>query len=195
MAAVTTSVILSSALQSNNQNQVWLDQDLGLVVGTFPSPTAKYDFASEQFVSVASGGDHSSKQVEPRPESLRRDNEFVDMVGQAERYRGTYDLSIAGTTYRVGSLRQAMVVGMEKIEAARPGTMEKLSGYSKRTKFFVSRNRSKLYGTPHPDSHSEWLECGYFVATNNNTDEVRGALYRAAELAGLEAFSFQWLGH
>lgn len=181
MAIIARAEALASALELGSANfgpQVWLDPEHGLVAGVFPSPTAKFDFASERAVILSS---------EPR-ESVTdpaAPKQMISLLHEAKRVGQICEIETPDAIYRLGSATQMLVHGLDLIEAARPGTMEKLSARKKQSKRPVAKTRAALYDVEHPDSHSTRLKCGWYVGTNNKAAEARGVLRQAVELAGL----------
>jgi len=160
--------------------QVWLDPDHGLVAGVFPSPMARFDFASETAIplSCTEPADHPTGQASTpkRP---------VSLLHEAKRVVQICEIETRDAVYRLGSATQMLIEGLNLIEEARPGTLEKLSHRKKQSKRPVAKTRAALYDVEHPDTHSAQLTNGWFVATNNKAAEARGVLRQAVELAGL----------
>lgn len=151
---------------------VWLDDHHGLVVGDFPTPEMRFDFASESLASLA-----------PAPP---KEKSVISFLAQAKRVGQKYDLETEDVIYRFGSATQLLIEGLNIIEEGFPGTLEKFALRKGRSKRAVARTRGELYDYPHPDSHSAELKSGYFVATNNKNSEARGFLRDAAGIAGLK---------
>lgn len=174
MAAIVQLKRLANALVSVSTRfeHAWLDDAEGLVVGVFPTPEMRFDFAIEALVPV-------------RPGSVP-EKRIISLLGQAKRVVRKYEIETGEAIYTVGSATQMLIEGLNIIEEKFPGTLEKLSDDKKRTKRPVARNREDLYDVPHPHNHSAELKSGYFVATNNKDHEARGFLRSAAEIAGLE---------
>ncbi|WP_333605216.1 hypothetical protein [Novosphingobium sp.] len=151
---------------------VWLDDRHGLVVGDYPTPQMRFDFASEALVSVA-----------PAPPTEKR---VISFLAQARRVGQKYELETEEAIYKFGSATQLLIEGLNIIEENFPGTLEKFSMRKGRSKRAVARTRAEICDYPHPDSHSAELKSGYFAATNNKDPEARGFLREAAEIAGLK---------
>lgn len=151
---------------------VWLDDCHGLVVGDYPTPQMRFDFASEALVSVAPASPKEKK--------------VISFLAQARRVGQRYELETEDAIYKFGSATQLLIEGLNIIEDKFPGTLEKFSTRKKRSKCPVARTRAELYDVPHPESHSAELKAGYYVATNNKDPEARGFLREAAEIAGLK---------
>lgn len=174
MAAVAQSMSLIKALGSatSSGQHSWLDDVLGLVVGNYPTPDMRFDFASEKLVSV-------------RP-SAQPQKEVVSYLSKAKRVGEKFDLETEDAIYKFGSNTQLLIEGLNIIEDRFPGTLEKFSTWKGRSKRPVARSREELYDVPHPITHSAKLKSGYFVATNNKGSESRSFLREAAQIAGLE---------
>ena len=181
MAVVARTEALASALESGSYSfgpQVWLDAELGLVAGVFPVATAKFDFASETAVSLSA----EPREAVAGPTTQKR---MISRLHDAKRVGQICEIETPDAIYRLGSATHMLVHGLDLIEAARPGTMEKLSARKKQSKRPVARTRAGLYDVEHSDSHSAQLKCGWYVGTNNKAAEARGVLRQAVELAGL----------
>jgi hypothetical protein len=109
----------------------------------------------------------------------------VSLLHEAKRVVQICEIETQDAVYRLGSATQMLIEGLNLIEEARPGTLEKLSQRKKQSKRPVAKTRAALYDVEHPDTHSAQLKNGWFVATNNKAAEARGVLRRAVELAGL----------
>ena len=155
---------------------VWLDNRFGLVIGDFPTPEMRFDFASEALVNLA-----------PPPHTQTMEKKVISFLAQAKRVGQKYELETDEAIYKFGSATQLLIEGLNLIEEKFPGTLEKFSMRKGRSKRAVAKARDELYDYPHPDSHSAELKSGYFVATNNKDPEARGFLRDAAEIAG-----FNW---
>ncbi|WP_395445491.1 hypothetical protein [Caulobacter sp. UC70_42] len=181
MAVIARAEALASIFEAGPINfgpQVWLDPKHGLVAGVFPSPTARFDFASEKAVTLSGEPGESVAGSA----GLKR---IVSLLHEAKRVGQICEIETSNAIYRLGSATQMLVYGLDLIEAARPGTMEKLSARKKQSKRPVAKTRAALYDVEHPDSHSTQLKCGWYVGTNNKAAEARGVLRQAVELAGL----------
>ncbi|MGV9008454.1 hypothetical protein [Brevundimonas sp.] len=181
MAVIARAGALASVFEEHSERfgpQIWLDPVHGLVGGVFPSPMVKFDFASERAVPV------SEEPLDAGPQTGTPKRQ-ISLLHQAKRVGQICEIETADAIYRLGSATQMLIHGLDLIEAARPGTMEKLSARKKQSKRPVAKTRAALYDIKHPDSHSAELKCGWYVGTNNRASEARGVLRQAAELAGL----------
>ena len=172
IAQLGTLVSALSNLPGASDSHVWIDPQLGLVMGVYPSPYSRFDFAAEAVELL------KPEKAAPKP--------TISLLGEAKRVVQKYEIETNDAIYVVGSATQLLVQGLDLIERINPGTLERFSKQKKQTKRPVARTRQELYDIPHPESHSTQLKCGYYVATNNKSTEARGFLRFAAELAGLE---------
>lgn len=181
MAVIARAEALASALELGRGEfgpQVWLDPDHGLVAGVFPSPIARFDFASEMAIPLTSIGlpDQSAGQPPKR---------HVSLIHEAKRVVQICEIETRDAVYRFGSTTQMLIEGLNLIEEARPGTLEKLSQRKKQSKRPVAKTRAALYDVEHPETHSAQLKTGWYVGTNNKAAEALGVLRQAVEIAGL----------
>ncbi len=172
IAQVNTLISALSNLPDATSHQVWIDPQLGLVMGVYPSPGSRFDFAAEIVEPL------KSDKVEPKP--------IIPLLGEAKRVVQRYEIETIDAIYIVGSATQLLIQGLDILEKYNPGTLAKLSARKKQSKRPVATSRQALYDVPHPESHSAQLKCGFYVATNNKSSEARGFLREAAQLAGLE---------
>lgn len=176
MAVVSSSASLSTGLASGAPlvgDHVWLDKELGLVTGSYPTPNAKFDFGEERLVPLK-----TAALVEPK--------QRVSHLAKARRVGVCYELETENQIHTFGNATQLLVEGLNLIEDFAPGTLQSLSMKKGRTKRPVAKSREELYDVLHPASHSEKLNSGFFVATNNKSSESRWYLRQAAEIAGLK---------
>ncbi len=174
MAVISSSISLSSGFAQGAPHvgvHAWLDRELGLVTGNYPTPHARFDFGEERLVPVG------APEI---PTPKRR----ISHLAKARRIGKCYELETDTEIHVFGSATQLLVEGLNLLEAMAPGTLETLSLRKGRTKRPVAKAREELYDVPHPLSHSEKLASGYYVATNNKNAEARGYLRQAAEIAG-----------
>ena len=182
MAVIARAKALASVLESGGHAfgpQIWLDPDHGLVAGIFPSPMARFDFASETAVPLLS----SELADQPVGQALAPKRR-VSLLHEAKRVVQICEIETQDTVYRLGSATQMLIHGLNLIEEARPGTLEKLSQRKKQSKRPVAKTRAGLYDVEHPESHSAQLKSGWYVGTNNKAAEARGVLRQAVEIAG-----------
>ena len=149
MAGLCSIDALMTQLKAQAPGQhVWLDPEAGLVVGAFPTMSARFDFASEQFATL-----EAAPAEKPR----------ISLLGHAPRVVAIWEIETPEAIYVCGSATQALIHGLDLIETAKPGTLERLSAQKRRSKRPVARRRADLYDRPHPDSHSDCLASGYYV--------------------------------
>ena len=172
IAQLSTLISALSNLPDSSKHHVWIDPQLGLVAGVYPSHEARFDFATETVETL-----HSDKAL-PKP--------VISLLGEAKRVVQKYEIETIDAIYTVGSATHLLMQGLDLLEKSSPGTLAKLSAQKKQSKRPVATSRKALYDMPHPDSHSAQLKCGFYVATNNKSSEARGFLREAAQLAGLE---------
>ncbi len=183
MAVIARAEALASVLDASAGTfgpQVWLDPHHGLVAGVFPSPLARFDFATETAVRLSA--DELSIPAAIRTSVPKRQ---VSLLHEAKRIVQLCEIETQDAIYRLGSTTQMLIQGLNLVEDARPGTLEALSTRKKQSKRPVARTRAALYDVEHPDSHSTQLKSGWYVATNNKAAEARGVLRQAVEVAGL----------
>jgi hypothetical protein len=183
MAVIARAEALASALESDSHSfgpQVWLDPEHGLVAGVFPSPMARFDFASETAVPLSSS--EPTTRLAGQASAPKRQ---VSLLHEAKRVVQICEIETRHAVYRLGSSTQMLIHGLNLIEEARPGTLEKLSHRKKQSKRPVAKTRAALYDVRHPETHSAQLKSGWYVGTNNKAAEARGVLRQAVEIAGL----------
>jgi hypothetical protein len=183
MAVIARVEALASALEADVPTfgpQIWLDPLDGLVAGVFPWPSAKFDFATERAIPLSTRETPIESEIRA-PRSKRQ----VSLLHEAKRVVQHCEIETQDAIYRLGSTTQMLIHGLNLIEDAWPGTLEKLSARKKQSKRPVARTRAELYDVEHPDSHSAQLKNGWYVATNNKAAEARGVLRQAVEIAGL----------
>jgi len=189
MAQVSLTSILSAELAKLDHAQiphVWLDQELGIVVGTYPNGQFSYDFIGDQLSAVSE--ENLDKVTDPK---VRQKKEEVSLLHLAERITDVYEIETQDMIYRVGSAKQALLIGLEKIEELVPGTLAELAKCKGRTKRPVSLDREQLYDRKSQMRYSERLKNGFWVATNNKTPEALEYVRKAASIAGLTDNEFQ----
>lgn len=181
MAVIARAEALASVLELGRGEfgpQVWLDPDHGLVAGVFPSPMARFDFASEKAIPLIS--------IEPSEQfSGQAPKRQISLIHEAKRVVQICEIETRDAVYRLGSATQMLIEGLNLIEEVRPGTLEKLSQRKKQSKRPVAKTRAALYDVEHPETHSAQLKSGWYVGTNNKATEAQGVLRQAVEIAGL----------
>jgi hypothetical protein len=183
MAVIARAEALASVFESSREAfgpQVWLDPVHGLVAGVFPSPMTRFDFASETAVAIS-----STQPAEKRVGQKSAPKRQVSLLHEAKRVGQICEIETPDAVYRLGSATQMLIHGLNLIEEARPGTLERLSHRKKQSKRPVAKTRAALYDVEHPKTHSAELKNGWYVGTNNKAAEARGVLRQAADIAGL----------
>jgi hypothetical protein len=106
---------------------------------------------------------------------------------KASRKSGKYHLVAFGDTVKTYSLKDLLSAGLQALEKAKPGTLEKLSNVKKSTKRIVAANPSDLFDTPGlSEPYSRKLVNGWWYGTNNSAQETNAWLKRACEAAGVK---------
>lgn len=173
MAEVSTIASLRSRLRGQSQwAHAWIDPSHGLVLGDYPTPAVRYDFAAERFEPLATASEPAERRV-------------VDLTHKARRFVAVYELALDEAVYRFGSATHLLTEGLELIEARYTGALEQLAKVKKRTKRPVAHRPEDLYDSPHPAAHATRLSNGFFVATNNKASESLAVVRRAVLLAGI----------
>ncbi len=151
-----------------------------LALGTEPlHPTKVIDLSKEEIQSIIPDN-FGMPDVNPEPASKLQPR-------KASRQSGTYLLEFDDRTIECTSLKQLLSEGLKVLESARPGTLQKLSQFKKRTKRIVAREPSMLFGQSElADKYSERLVDGWWFGTNNSSSETQTWLKRACSIAGLE---------
>ncbi len=181
MAQVTlTEALLEQLGKTKHSNtHAWIDEEHRLVTGQYPKATAWFDFGAEKLVQFDLG-----EGSQPQPKK------FVSLLHQTSRKTEEIDIETPSAIYRVGSYTQLMVVGFDLIEELVPGAHQKLANDPKmkgRAKRPIAASHRGLYDDPHKDEKfSAKLKSGYYVATNNRSEESWGYVKKAAISVGLK---------
>src|SRR5262245_49894483 len=149
-----------------------------LALGNDPmKPTISIDLSKE---TVGAYNESKPKEViepqpQPQPSAIR-----------TPRRSGDYWSELNGKRLESGSLRELLAQGLRSIEAARPGTLEKLSHIKLRSKRIVDRDKKMLFVSERlSDKYGEELMDGWWYGTNNSAQETNAWLERACGCAGL----------
>ena len=162
---------------------VWLKAEATLQFGTYPKSTATYSFTTEELEL------HAEVDTKPVTTEMHDDcpeGEIVDLRHLAPRRTESIDLVFSDLVMRCGSATQALLRGLEEIERRSPGTLDRLSEKKARSKRPVHRQRQALFDMPSQAKHSEQIESGHWVGTNNKRLEALNVLRSAAEIARLK---------
>lgn len=180
MAQVASTKALLEHMGRTANKHVWIDEENRLVTGPYPNATAWFDFGNEKLVPF----EMSASEPQSRPKK------FVSLLHQTGRKTQEIDIETQSAIYRVGSYTQLMIVGMDLIEELVPGAHQKLANDPKmkgRAKRPIAASHRQLYDDPHKDEKfSAKLKSGYFVATNNKSEESWGYVKKAAIAVGLK---------
>ncbi|MDP2011953.1 MAG: hypothetical protein Q8K11_17415 [Phenylobacterium sp.] len=175
MAEITPLRSLLSEMQrahtQDSQLSSWIESGR-LVIGRYPEASLCFDFVSERLTSAEAG------TAQPRKE--------ITYDTLAGRSTGTVRFVLDGTAHSYPSRKALLMGALTLLEARHPGMLKELETYKPRTKRVVARRPELLYEDPGLVSKfSAELMPGWFVATNNSTEEVGRYVRRATELAGL----------
>jgi hypothetical protein len=148
-----------------------------LALGVDPlRPTSVIDLSKEVLRSL------NGNEDTPAPQPITR----IVAERKASRKSGKYYLDFMGKIVDCDSLASTLAEGLKALEHHKPGTLNKLSGISPRSKRIVSRNRNDLFPTKKKvDEFTEKLVDGWYFGTNNSNDETKRWLERACEVAGV----------
>jgi hypothetical protein len=156
-----------------------------LALGRDPlRPTSVIDFSNETHSDVApANGAAVPAKAEQTPQKLT----VGDFTSRAGRVSGQHWFELKGKKRECRSVKDLLLQSLKAIEAERPGTLEKLSGLRKRTKKIVAREPNQLFlvNKHLVKDHAEQLVDGWWVGTNNSSQETEAWLRQAAEYAGL----------
>ena len=120
IAQLGTLVSALSNLPGASDSHVWIDPQLGLVMGVYPSPYSRFDFAAEAVELL------KPEKAAPKP--------TISLLGEAKRVVQKYEIETNDAIYVVGSATQLLVQGLDLIERINPGTLERFSKQKKQTK-------------------------------------------------------------
>jgi hypothetical protein len=95
-------------------------------------------------------------------------------------------LEFEGRRFEFGSLRELLGAGLKQLEAARPGTLEKLSRIMPKSKRIVAKDKRMLFKDDKlADEYGVPLMDGWWYGINNSAQETNAWLDRACSCAGL----------
>ena len=106
---------------------------------------------------------------------------------RSSRTTGKYYLEIKGDLIECRSLKEVLAEGLRAFEKLRPGTLEKLSAISPRSKRIVAQQPELLF-KKNPElveKCTERLVGDWWYGTNNSAAETKAWLKRGAECCGL----------
>ncbi|MFM9847983.1 MAG: hypothetical protein ACKVP3_12585 [Hyphomicrobiaceae bacterium] len=149
----------------------------GLAVGRHPaSLTHLVDFASESVRPLTK----SEAMSDPIPMVSPPD------FSTSYRRRAAFFFDLRGVREGCVSLKHLLAESLRAIEAAAPGTLEKLSQIKPRSRRIVARDKGELFDEIHlAERYAEPLMEGWWFGTNNSADGTKAWLERACGCAGL----------
>jgi hypothetical protein len=149
-----------------------------LALGNDPmNPTISIDLSKE-----AVGPYKKDQKAQAAEESQPQGNGV-----RATRRSGEYWIELHGKRTEFGSLRELLGQGLRSIEAARPGTLEKLSHIKPKSKRIVAHDKKMLFESEHlAKEFGQQLMNGWWYGINNSSQETSIWLERACECAGLK---------
>jgi hypothetical protein len=156
-----------------------------LALGRDPlRPASVIDFSNETHSAVAPA---NGAAVPAKAEQTPQKSTEVDFTSRVGRVSGQHWFELKGKKRECRSVKDLLLQSLKAIEAERPGTLEKLSGLRKRTKKIVAREPNQLFlvNKHLVKDHAEQLMGGWWVGTNNSSQETEAWLRQAAEYADL----------
>ena len=174
---------LLDAIPDSVGMSVFMDNAAGLKVGrTLDSPDFRIDFATEAVLPL------EVREVSVvSPQSLYPPS-------TPHRRTGEYAVEFGGARYVADSGKALLVVGLQALENAHPGTLEKLSHAKNRSRRIVSRDRGALFDKKHlVEKNSIQIADGWWVGTNNSHQQIKNWLLKAAQCAGVTDMRIQGL--
>ena len=150
---------------------VRIEDNHTLALGIDPlKPTVMIDLSNESLTTQP-----VSSKIVPAPPMTR-----------TSRYDGDYWFEVKGERGQCKSLKDLLHKSLTSIEAVAPGTLDKLSNIKLRSKRIVAREKSKLFDRAHlAIKYSEKIPNGWWMGTNNSSQETNAWLERACSCAGL----------
>jgi hypothetical protein len=165
-----------------------------LALGEDPlNPSAIVDLARESVgpYAVASPSQAQSQNghhVDPAPQQVDPAPQQMAAI-RSSRRSGEYWFELNGKRTDCISLKELLAGGLLALEAAKPGTLEKLSHVKPRSRRIVSRDPTQLFDKVHlAKDYAEKLgHDGWFYGTNNSANETNAWLERACTIAGFKS--------
>jgi len=106
------------------------------------------------------------------------------------RVTGSYWYQLNGKQFGCTSLKALLLQSLTALDAADPHLLDKLSAVKKRTKRIVTKDKYELFDSKQlADKYAVQIQNGWWVGTNNSTQEVKAWLARAASLSPNVGFS------
>jgi hypothetical protein len=161
-------------------------KDDRILLGENPlHPDLEIDFGSDKIsardTSAINGTQAGIGQPKPQEPNA------AQSLGFRTRVRGAHWFVLLGERSECRSVKDLFLSALKSLETKRPGTFEKLSHVKKRTKRIISRNRTALFEKQHlVEDYSLQIADGWWVGTNNSSQEVESWLRQAIECAGLQ---------
>lgn len=157
-----------------------------LALGVDPlNPTIVIDLSKEAIRPLHT--DQISNVPKPQePVSTRSTVHEQSQSSRAQRTTGKHFICINDKMINCRSLKELLAEGLKSLEQHRPGTLDKLSKISPRSKYIVARDPSRLFqNIESVEKFAARLTSEWWYGTNNSADETKNWLRRSAELAGL----------
>lgn len=151
-----------------------------LVAGTNPvAPDFYFDFDTERFEPLKAAARARKDNV--------RDMPIIDAVElDTGRATGLYTVEVRGKARSYKNLKQALRETVLLLSENDDLFLENVARERARTRGLVSRNRDALFDNRHlAEKHAERLSNGWWLNTNNSTEQVKRWLRVMARHAGL----------
>ena len=154
-----------------------------LALGKDPmKPTLAIDLSKENVAPYNPLGSKSHEIAEPAGPPVD-----AVRVPRSSRRSGRYSFELLGKHAEFGSLHELLGGALRDIEAARPGSLEKLSHIKPRSKRIVAPDKKLLFAIPRSgEKYGQPLGNGWWYGTNNSSQETNAWLERACSCAGLK---------
>jgi hypothetical protein len=174
--SIPTQTLISLIKQADPKGQMHLkvvnQERLELGADPFSSSVA-IDLANETLHSLGNGT--------PAP---------IATPVSAGRVTGSYWYQLDGKQFGCASVKALLLQSLAALAAADPHLMDKLSAVKKRTKRIVAKDKYDLFDSKHlADEYAVQMQNGWWVGTNNSTQEVKSWLALAASLSPKVSFS------
>ena len=158
-----------------------------LALGVDPlNPDSVIDLSKEVIRSIVK--EHSLKPADSlKPLSNMPNHAQVIRTPKNSRASGKYFIEVLDCRAECVSLKDILSNGLNLMEKSRPGTLEKLSKFTPRSKHIVSRDKYNLFqDAALVEKYSEKLNSEWWYGTNNSAPETKSWLERCAKISGLE---------
>jgi len=159
-----------------------------LALGIDPlRPSSVIDLSREVVRSLEQGTDQKTVEppaLSPTPAGPPRPH---SPSPRPSRTTGKYSFQIKGKTIECRSLKEMLAKCLRAYEQYKPGTLDKLSKVSPRSKHIVAREPRHLFEkADQVEKYTERLVGDWWYGTNNSAQETEAWLKRGAELCGLD---------